>query len=136
MLEIYLKKWCHKHEKDVLNEYARTRVPFYVFISMNYLIAIIAFSLGPILIDNQKLPINSWYPFTIDSEVVLVILYMQQIIGIVFSAGSVFLDFIGTTLLWSVAAKIELLQSDFQRVLTETELKSRVRKHQQLIRYL
>lgn len=133
MLETYLKKPLHENEKHLLNKYARSHMPFYIGIFTNYLIGITVFSLGPVLIENQKLPINSWYPYIVDSQVVYVVLYTQQVIGIMLTISIAFLDFIAITFLWYLTARIELLQNDFRLVFSETELKACVHKHQELI---
>lgn len=132
-METYLKK-LSDDEKNMLNKYASARVLLYIFILMNYFIAITVFSLEPILMKRQRLPLNAWYPFSIDSTAMLTILYVQQIIAMTHSLGSAIFDFIATTLLWSLAARMELLQNDFRQISSKSELKSSVLKHRELIR--
>lgn len=120
----------------MINKYPSTHASIHIFISINWVITILALSLGPISIENQRLPFNAWYPFPIDSKVILVALYTQQVIGGTFTICIASLDFIATTLIWFLAAKIELLQNDFRMISSETELKASTYKHQKLIRWL
>lgn len=132
-MEIYLKnKW--NYQTVMLDRYASTYTLLQVYIAINAILFTTTLCLRPILMKNQALPIHGSYPFSTESRTIVVLLYIQHVIVAISTLLNNALDFIATTLIWSLAARFELLQCDFQQMSSGIQLKFNICKHQRLIR--
>lgn len=132
-MDTYLKSMTHCDE-IMLNKYVNTRILFIIYLTVNACISRLSVCFGPILFANQKLPFDVWYPVSMESKTIIILLYIAQAIFVTYCTVCTIFDFISTTLLWILAARFELLQNDFEFLSSEKELKFSIRKHQQLIR--
>lgn len=130
--KIFLEKMFY-YDITTLHRYAKTSAPFIIYLAINYFIASTILILTPLLSENKKFPVDGWYPFS-QSKLITVVIYIQQVIAIITGISNTVLDFVAITLLWSTAARFELLQNDFRSVSSEIQLKFSIRKHQRLLR--
>ncbi|NP_001177493.1 odorant receptor 46 [Nasonia vitripennis] len=121
-------------ERYILDRYATTRTFFNIYIAINYFVAIMSFNFGQLFLKDRPYPLNLWYPFTIKSQVIVVIIYIHQVIVITHTLILIVFDLIVQIFLWTLAARFELLQADFKKTASEMDLKCNIQKHQYLIR--
>lgn len=123
-----------RNERYVLDRYATTRTFFNIYIAINYFAAIMSFNFGQLFLKDRPYPLNLWYPFTIQSQVVVVIIYIHQVVVITHTLILIVFDSIAQIFLWTLAARFELLQAGFEQTTSEIQLKCNIQKHQYLIR--
>ena len=123
---------AEKSEKDVLQKYVDRYIPFFIIVGSSVLIGAIGFSCGPLIMDTA-LPVDAWYPFSIDVFWIRFILYSLQILAI-FQTGLTFtVNYMIAMMLWYCTARLEMLGRKIKNAGSNYELRLCIREHQKLI---
>lgn len=130
-METYLKTMPHC-DTIMLNKYVRGRIVVFYYIAVLFSLGVLSYLFAPIIF--KKLPFDGWYPFSVESKIMLILLYVQQVLFSTYAGVCFIFDSVVTTFLWVLAARFELLQNEFLSISSERDLQCSIRKHQQLIR--
>lgn len=120
-------------EKKILHKYVNRYFNFCVFVGLSFFQTAIAFMFGP-LVTSSIVPADTWYIFSFEPfSTAHILIYLQQILAIVQTGMSITVDFVVALLLAYVAARIEILNIEFNNVVNEKQLNSCIEKHQHFI---
>ncbi|XP_057328348.1 uncharacterized protein LOC130669446 [Microplitis mediator] len=132
-MEIFIKN-ADALEKKYLLKYIKKSGLFHVFGSLSVWAVCLSYIIEPILLSHSY-PTDTAYPFVVESQVLRTILYLQQIIALIFVGAALIIDFQVATLLWFTCVRFEVLSHYFREVSNETELVTCIKKHQKILWY-
>nr|XP_012232394.1 PREDICTED: uncharacterized protein LOC105678012 [Linepithema humile] len=121
-------------EKHIIQKYINRYSDFFVFVGISYILAAITFSCGPLFLP-INLPMEAWYPFSTDTFYTRSILYIMQVFAILQTGFCITVDFMIAMFFWYSAARLEMLGQELQQITHENQIKTCIRKHQEIIRY-
>lgn len=126
---------CRLHEKIVLNNNFKRYLEEYAGLIVLYIMAVAVFY-GGALILRKKFPIDTAiYPFSTESLLVSIIIYMHQLAAIFQTSTLMSIDFVVITLLWYTEARFEILSLRLKMVKNNEQFKKCIIEHQNVIRY-
>ncbi|XP_014484690.1 PREDICTED: uncharacterized protein LOC106749578, partial [Dinoponera quadriceps] len=120
------------YEMHIIQKYINRYLGFSVFVGISYIIAAITFSCGPLFL-SINLPMEGWYPFPTDATYIRGVLYILQVFAILQTGFCISVDFMIAMFFWYAAARLEMLGQELQQITHESQVKSCIRKHQEII---
>ncbi|XP_025075662.1 uncharacterized protein LOC105433326, partial [Pogonomyrmex barbatus] len=119
----------------IIQKYVTRYLSFSIFVGMSYILAAIAFSCGPLFL-SITLPMEAWYPFSIETTYAKGILYILQVFAILQTGLCITVDFMIAMFFWYPAARLEMLRQEMQQITHENQIRTYIQKHQEIIRYV
>jgi len=116
-----------------MQKYINRYSNFSIFVGTSYIITAIIFSCGPLFL-SISLPMEAWYPFSVESIYIKAILYILQVFAILQTGFCITVDFMIAMFFWYPAARLEMLGQELQQITHENQLKKCIQKHQEIIR--
>lgn len=123
------------YERHIIQKYINRYSNFYIFVGISYILAAIAFSCGPLFL-SIDLPMEAWYPFSVESIYIKITLYVLQVFAILQTGFCITVDFMIAMFFWYPAARLEMLGLELQQITHENQMKTCIQKHQEIIRYI
>ncbi|EFN75502.1 hypothetical protein EAI_03036, partial [Harpegnathos saltator] len=123
------------HEMYIIQKYINRYLNFSLFVGISYIMAAITFSCGPLFL-SINLPMEGWYPFPTDAPYIKGVIYILQVFAILQTGFCVTVDFTIAMFFWYTTARLEMLGEELQHITHESQVKSCIRKHQEIIRYV
>ncbi|XP_011701238.1 PREDICTED: uncharacterized protein LOC105457958, partial [Wasmannia auropunctata] len=125
-------KHSESHERHIIQKYINRYSNFSVFVGISYILAAITFSCGPLFL-SINLPMEAWYPFSVENTYIRGILYILQVFAILQTGFCITVDFMIAMFLWYPAARLEMLGQELQQITHENQIKMCIKKHQEII---
>ncbi|XP_071642067.1 uncharacterized protein [Temnothorax longispinosus] len=123
------------YERHIIQKYIDRYSNFSIFVGTSYILAAIAFSCGPLFL-SIHLPMEAWYPFSIESIYTKVILYVLQVFAILQTGFCITVDFMIAMFFWYPAARLEMLGQELQQISHKNQTKTCIQKHQEIISFV
>ncbi|XP_029038252.1 odorant receptor 49b-like [Osmia bicornis bicornis] len=128
---------------DTANENENKQIQFYVdqykvvlsVVGMSYIINGSSFNLLPFYTD-QVLPIECWYPFSIETPALYCVAYVLEACCVVPTALAIFIDYKVMSLLFYIAARLNVLGEKLKQVDNYEQLANCIEEHQELLGFL
>ncbi|XP_043288377.1 odorant receptor 43a-like [Venturia canescens] len=128
-------KTCESHERRVLQSYVDKLWMFHGIISfMNYL-ASVPVIFGPFVFPDQAMPTAAIYPFSIESGVLMYLVFIHQSIVGLQTSAALTIDCQMAVIMWFAGARLEILAQEISDSPNVKEFRSFVKKHQRLVAY-
>ncbi|XP_072767272.1 uncharacterized protein [Anoplolepis gracilipes] len=128
-------KHSELNEKHIIQKYINRYSGFYAFVGISYILAAITFSCGPLFL-SINLPMEAWYPFSIETPYTRGILYILQVFAILQTGFCITVDFMIAMFFWYSSAKLEMLELELQQITHESDVKTCIQKHQEIISFV
>ena len=124
---------CNRNEKSVMSEYYKSFLVQYITLIVLYAAAALAFLCGAFVL-NKKFPLDTFYPFSTDSVIVISVIYIQQTFVIIQNSVIIIIDFLVIILFWYAGARIKVLGRRLRITDTDKQLRQCIIDHQHIIR--
>ncbi|XP_011495042.1 PREDICTED: uncharacterized protein LOC105359969 [Ceratosolen solmsi marchali] len=83
-------------------------------------------------LNSELLPLDTWYPFSYESQAIRIVLYIIQIIGILQTSLGIIMDLMLSIIFFYTAVQIELIEYKVNEAKSKTQLIKCVQSYQKL----
>lgn len=133
-MEDYYKQ-ANAEEKDIFQQYINKYILFYGT-TLTLTAASLVGSLVVPLIRNRRFPLEIEYPFRVDYQPMMAMIYLHQALGMYQVYCQVSANVFLALLLWFTTARFEILTNKFRMITKYSDWKTCIQEHQETLRYV
>lgn len=127
----YLDK-ANEDENKLIQFYVDRYKVLFSVVGVSYIINGSSFNLLPLYTD-QELPVECWFPFTIDTTAKYCVAYVTEFFVVLQSALAIFIDYKVIALLLFIAARLDILAVKLKQVDSYEHLANCIKEHQEIL---
>lgn len=125
-------KFSKEHERVILQKYIDRYSLFITIVTISFIMAGGTVICGPLFMP-RELPLNVWYPFSMEPLLLKIIFYVTQTYSTTYTIFSIHVDIMIAVFCFYSAARLEMLAFEIEQATNETHIISSIKKHQAII---